>query len=316
MPDQYSKASRHVQTKGLSIIPYLANAIDFGYSDGRAFHFHHHLPGCRMIALINGDPFNYIEVGIPSRMPVVLVHGFPFSHEMWKPQLDALDKRYRAIAYDARGHGNSYVGDGQYTIEGHVDDLTGLLDHLKIQKAVIVGLSMGGYITLRALERNPERFHAAVLCDTRSEADGNEGKLKRFAGIVAVKKNGSTVFADGFVKSVFAAETFQKNSQAIDRIHTIIRRTPELSITGTLLALAARTDTTESLSKIKIPVMILVGESDVTTPPSASQAMHDRITGSELHIIPRAAHMSNIENPEFFNERLLAFLDRVSATAV
>lgn len=266
-----------------------------------------------MIVHINGDPFNYVEVGNPSGMPVVFIHGFPFSHEMWKPQLDVMDKRFRAIAYDIRGHGDSYVGDGQYTIEGHVDDLIALLDHLKIQKAVLVALSMGGYITLRALERNPERFRAAVLCDTRSEADGNEGKFKRFASIVAVKKNDSAAFADGFVKNVFAAETFQKNPKAIDQIHTTIRRTPELSIAGTQLALASRTDTTASLPNIKIPVLILVGELDVTTPPAASQAMRDRIHGSELHIIPHAAHMSNIENPEFFNERLLGFLDRVAA---
>lgn len=267
-----------------------------------------------MIVYINGDPFNYVETGDPSAIPVVFIHGFPFSHEMWKPQLDVVGKRFRTIVYDIRGHGDSYVGDGQYTIEGHVDDLIALLDHLKIEKTVVVGLSMGGYITLRALERNPERFSAAVLCDTRSEADSNEGKLKRFSSIVAVKKSGSSAFADGFVKNVFAAETFQKNPQAVDQIHATIRRTPELSIAGTQLALASRTDMTASLSNIKIPVLILVGVLDVTTPPSASQAMCDRIHGAELHIIPNAAHMSNIENPEFFNDKLLGFLHRVTAT--
>jgi 3-oxoadipate enol-lactonase len=246
-------------------------------------------------------------------MPVVFLHGFPFSHEVWKPQLAHLGKRYRAIAYDIRGHGHSYIGDGQYTIEGHVDDLIGLLDNLKIDKPVIVGLSMGGYIALRALERNPKRFRAAVLCDTRSEADGNEGKLKRVASIMAVKRDGSTAFADGFVKNVFAPETFEKNPQVVKEMHTIIRRTPEISIAGTQLALAARTDTTASLSSIKTPTLILVGEQDVLTPPSASQAMHERITGSEMHIIPRAAHLSNLENPEFFNEKLISFLDRVTS---
>jgi 3-oxoadipate enol-lactonase len=266
-----------------------------------------------MTFTIQGDPFFYTESGTPSGTPVVFINGFTFSQEMWIPQLSAISDRYRAIAYDLRGHGKSYVGDGQYTIEGHVDDLLALLDGLKIPRAIVVGLSMGGYISLRALERNPERFIAAVLCDTRSEADTNGGRIKRFAAIAAVKKTGAAVFADGFVKNVFAPETLQRNPQAVQQIHGIITHTPELSIAGTLLALAARTDTTESLATITIPVLILVGESDVTTPPSASQSMHTRIPGSELHFIPHAAHMSNLENPDFFNEKLFAFLSRVTS---
>lgn len=267
-----------------------------------------------MFAYLHGDPFNYVDVGNPAGMPVVFVHGFPFSHVMWKPQLDVVGKLHRAIAYDLRGHGDSYVGDGQYTIEGHVDDLVALLDHLHIQKVVIVGLSMGGYIALRGLERNPERFRAAVLCDTRSEADGNEGKLKRFAAIKAIKRDGPAAFADGFVKMVFAPSTLQENPPIVERIRTIINRTSDLSIAGTQLALAARTDTTPSLAHIKIPTLILVGELDVTTPPPDSQSLHKRISGSELHIVPNAAHLSNMENPDFFNEKLLAFLSRVAST--
>lgn len=267
-----------------------------------------------MFATINGVPFNYVEIGNPDAMPVVFLHGFPFSHAMWQQQLDAVGKSYRAVAYDLRGHGLSYVGDGQFTIEGHVDDLIALLDHLKILKAVVVGLSMGGYITLRALERNPERFRAVALCDTRSEADTNEAKLKRFAAIASVKKDGPAVFADGFVKAVFAPETISGRPKVVAPIRTTIERTDPLSIAGTLLALAARTDTTSTLPNIKVPTLILVGEHDPITPPAASQAMHERIPGSELHIVPGAAHMSNIENPEFFNEKLLQFLKRVASS--
>ncbi len=265
-------------------------------------------------ATINDIPIHYVETGASSALPVIFLHGFPFSHEMWASQLQAVGASYRAIAYDIRGHGESFVGDGQFSIEGYVDDLIGLLDYLKIQTTVIVGLSMGGYITLRALERNPERFKAAVLCDTRSEADSNEAKLRRFAGVSAVKKNGSAIFADGFVKAVFAPESFSKKSAAVAEIRRIIEFTSPLSIAGTLLALAARTDTTPSLPNIKVPTMILVGEFDLITPPAASQTMHERIPGSELHIIPQAAHMSNMENPDFFNEKLLYFLKRVSSS--
>lgn len=232
---------------------------------------------------------------------------------MWQTQVAAVAAAgFRAIAYDIRGHGQSDVGDGQYTIEGHVDDLIALMDHLKLSTTVVVGLSMGGYIALRALERAPNRFVAAALCDTRSESDPNEGKIKRASGMGAVKRAGAAAFAGDFVKAVFAQETFSKNPAAIAMIRDVIAHTPPLSIAGTLLALAARTDTTASLPAISIPTLILVGEYDVTTPPAASRSMHDKIKGSELHVIPGAAHMSNLENSAVFNEKLLAFLRRIS----
>ncbi|HXG00232.1 MAG TPA: alpha/beta fold hydrolase [Bacteroidota bacterium] len=261
---------------------------------------------------LHGVPFWYIDEGDRSSIPVIFLHGFPFSHEMWTEQVSLVAKRYRAIAYDLRGHGRSFVGDGQFTIEQHVDDLFGLMDLWKAEKPVIVGLSMGGYITLRALERDQQRFRAAVLCDTKSEADTNEGKLKRFENMKIVREQGSEAFAEMFVRNVFAAESLTNKPDAVQRIKKIIAATPPLSIAGTLLALAARTDTTAFLSQIAIPTLILVGEKDVTTPPAASQAMHEKIRTSEMHIIPNAAHMSNLENPEEFNRHLMAFLERVA----
>ena len=267
-----------------------------------------------MHATINGGTINFVDTGKTGAMPVVFVHGFPFSQAMWREQVALAGASFRTVAYDVRGHGLSDIGDGQYTIEGHVDDLVGLLDLLRIAQAAVVGLSMGGYITLRALERNPERFRAAVLCDTRSDADSDETKLGRAASIAAIKKDGSAPFAAGFLKRLFAPESFTSKPEAIALVRSIIEHTPPLSLAGTLLALAARTDTTASLDKIRVPVLILTGEKDPITPPSAAEAMHRRIPGSELHLVPGAAHMSNLENPAFFNEKLLAFLTRVSMT--
>ncbi len=259
---------------------------------------------------INGAIINHVERGDAAALPVVFIHGFPFSHAMWEPQLEAVGRAHRAVAYDLRGHGRSDVGDGQYTIEGHVDDLLGLLDHLGIGRAVVVGLSMGGYIALRAVERAPERFAGLALCDTRSEADGNEGKLKRAAGAVAVKRDGAAAFADGFVKAVFAPASRKTLPEVVERIRATIAATPPLSLAGTLIALAGRTDTTAALAGIKVPTLVLVGEHDAVTPPEASRAMHAAIPGSELHLVPGAGHVSNLENPEFFNAKLLAFLQR------
>lgn len=264
-----------------------------------------------MRAIINGWAISYNSYGAKSGLPVVFIHGFPFSQEMWKPQVAALSPQFLVVTYDVRGHGGTEVGDGQYTLEFFLDDFLGLLDHLRIEKAVAVGLSMGGYIALRAIERNPERFRALVLCDTRSEADTDETKLKRTSSIKLVKQEGVKKFAEGFVKSVFAPQTLEGKPGTVKLIHEIIERMSPLAIAGTLLALAARTDTTASLPKIKVPTLILVGESDTLTPVPAAQSMHANIQGSELHVIPKAAHLSNLENPDEFNRLLLNFLRRL-----
>ena len=264
-----------------------------------------------MKAVVNGCEIFYIDAGISKAAPIILIHGFLFSHEMCDPQIEALQKRFRVIAYDLRGHGKSGIGDGQYTLEFFVDDLIGLLDHLGIERAVLCGLSMGGYIALRAVERNPERVRGLILADTQSKADSNEAKLRRAAGIKSVKAIGVKAYAESSIKSVFTPQTLANNDDVVERIRRIIQSNSSLGICGALLALASRTDTTESLAGIKAPTLILVGEHDASTPPSASQEMHNKIPNSEIHVIPHAAHLSNLENSEEFNKHLLDFLGRL-----
>ena len=263
-----------------------------------------------MIAAVNGQEIYYNEYGSSEGLPVVFIHGFPLNRTMWEPQLRALPDSVWAIVYDVRGHGKSSVGDGQYSIEFFVDDLIGLLDHLKIEQAVACGLSMGGYISLRAVERHPERFKGLILCDTRSSADTKEGKIKRADAIKSIKALGVDEFADGFVKSILAEETFEKNVRVAEVLRTMIHSNDHVGICGTLLALAARTDTTDALTKITMPVLILVGEHDKLASPEVSHLMHEKIPEAELHVIPGAGHMSNMENPEVFNDLLYRFLSR------
>ncbi len=256
---------------------------------------------------INGMNLHYIDVGVQEdrKPPIVLIHGFPFSSEMWSAQIQFLKDERRVIAYDIRGHGKSDVGDGQYTLEFFVDDLIGLLDHLNVSKADLCGLSMGGYIALRAIERNPERVSSLILCDTSSQA---EAKLRRAASIRSVKTNGVNAFAETFLKAVFAPESFQSKPREVEMIRRIIQSNSETGICGTLLALAGRTDTTQVLSQISVPTLILVGELDKVTPSNLSELMHDKIRNSEFHILPNAAHLSNLENSVEFNKQLTNFV--------
>ena len=273
------------------------------------------LSGDNMLASINGINLYYVDVGRAESMPIVLVHGFPFSSEMWKEQIKTLQdskNTLRVIAYDLRGHGRSDVGDGQYTIELFVDDLIALLDHLKIDKAILCGFSMGGYIALRAIERNPDRFSALILCDTMSAADSNEAKIRRANAIKQIKKEGVERYAEGFLKAVFATETFNTKPDIIHGIRRTIMSNSPLGICGALLAMAGRTDTTPALSKINVPTLLLVGKLDAVTPPTAASSMHEQIRNSELYLIDSAAHMSNLENPTQFNEHLINFLKNIS----
>jgi 3-oxoadipate enol-lactonase len=268
-----------------------------------------------MKASINNSLLHYVDTGVSTGVPVILIHGFPFSHKMWTfpgGQTEALASRFRVIAYDVRGHGDSEIGDGQYTIELFVDDLIGLLDHLGISKAILVGLSMGGYIALRTVERHPDRVRALILCDTKSEADSNEAKIKRAASIKSIKTNGPRVFAEGFVAGVFTPESLTAKPEAVKAIQSIIERTAPISLCGTTLALAARTDTTSFLPSIVVPSLIMAGERDLLIPPAVSEAMKVKIPNSEMHVIPNAAHLSNVENPTDFNKYLLEFLQNIS----
>lgn len=264
-----------------------------------------------MKAVINGLTMNYEVAGRANGTPVVFIHGFPFSHSMWRPQVEALSSDYQVVTYDVRGHGDSNVDDGQYLIEFFVDDLFALMDHLSISRAVLCGLSMGGYIALRAVERNPARVSGLVLSDTRSEADSNEGKVKRAESIRTILTDGVKTFADGFLKAVFAPESFSNKPETVELIRGVIEGTIPKALIGTLIALAARTDTTGSLPSISMPTLILVGEHDTLTPLTAAKSMKEKIPNAELVVIPRAAHLSNLENHQEFNRALKNFLLRL-----
>jgi pimeloyl-ACP methyl ester carboxylesterase len=255
---------------------------------------------------VPGATIDYETEGPRNGVPVVFVHGFPFSRAMWRAE--ALKADHFVVTYDVRGHGASDAGDGQYTVELFVDDLVALLDRLHLKTAVGVGLSMGGYILLRAVERHPERFRGLVLCDTRSEADGNEGKVKRARQAADIRQKGLGSFTEGFLKAVFAGTTLEEKRGVVESIRAVINGTDPRAVAGTLIALAGRTDSAPSLFRIAVPSLVLVGRDDAVTPPSAAQAMKDKIPGAELRVIPRAGHLSNLENPEEFNRHLTEFL--------
>jgi 3-oxoadipate enol-lactonase len=250
------------------------------------------------------------DSGKPNGPVLIFLHGFPFNHTQWNAQVALCEPHFRVITYDARGHGLSDVGTGQVIFEQWVDDLFILMDTLSIPKAVLCGLSMGGYVALRAADRGPERVQGLILCDTRSEADSDETRLKRAKDLATIRDQGAPVFIEGFLRAVLAPQSVQRHPEIVEAVRRMMSENPVLGLCGSLIALATRTDTTPALSKIRAPTLILVGEEDRITPSSVAAAMQKRIKSSQRAVIPKAGHLSNLENPASFNAALLPFLKK------
>lgn len=250
---------------------------------------------------INGDENN---------QPIIFVHGFPYDYSYWSNQIKVLEENYYCIAYDVRGLGKSYVGDGQYTMEAFVDDFYSIIYELNLVKPIICGHSMGGYIILRALEHARIKFGGLILTNTKSDADTEEGKIVRAGAINQVNVDGIEKFAKGFVPKCFAEESPKDLKKVYKTMKEIAKTSNPIGVKGCLIAMAMRTSTTQFLEKIDIPTLLLAGPFDNFMPPQILRDMSEKIKDSEFGIVPRTGHMSAIENPECVNDLLYGFLKR------
>lgn len=260
---------------------------------------------------INKLTASYNDHGPEDAPVIIFIHGFPFNKAMWDVQMDVLKDDYRVIAYDIRGHGNSDPGIDDFFIELFVNDLLRLMEKLGIEKSILCGLSLGGYIALNAVLKYPARFEGLILNDTQCIDDTPEIKENRCTAIIRIMKNGVEQYADESVKKLFASQSFIKRQEVITTVKEMILNTPKQTLCSTLHALAERKETCTQLHEINIPVLIMVGKEDKITPIAAAQEMHEKIRGSVLKIIPHAGHLPNLENPVAFNNRLVKFLDLV-----
>ncbi len=270
--------------------------------------------GKSLIADINGLRVSYTDDGRADSPVIIFVHGFPLNKTMWSSQVEALEKNYRVITYDIRGHGESEAGSERFSIELFADDLFRLMDELDIKKCVLCGLSMGGYIALHAIQKSPAKFGALILCDTQCNVDTPEVKEKRMSDIDHIKKSGLKEYAENNLKNLFMPVSLQSKKDEVESVKKMIREMSVQSLTDTLHALANRNETCEKLSKIEQPVLIIVGEEDNITPPSKGQFMQNKIKDSELKIVENAGHLSNLENAGQFNKYLNNFISSIYET--
>ncbi len=251
----------------------------------------------------------YTDTGVRDGEAIILAHAFPFTHEMWAPQVEMLNDRWRVVTFDVRGLGRSDPGTGEFKLDDYVDDVMRIMDELGIERAVMGGLSMGGYVSMRLCERAPERVRALVLCSTRSNADGPDALAMRQTWIEIIKHRGVRPFAEDFVKKLFSPQTYVQAPQIIEHQLAIIEAHEPIGIIGAIRALSTRTDMTAGLMKVAVPTLILYGEEDALTPVALGREIQARVAGSEFYVIPAGAHMCNLENPEVFNERLYDFMN-------
>jgi 3-oxoadipate enol-lactonase len=266
--------------------------------------------------VINGFEMNFEDVG--EGPALLLVHGFPFDHSMWTHQMEALQQDYRVIAPDLRGHGQSEVTPGPYSMDLLAEDLYALLQSLGIEQVVLVGLSMGGYIAFAFWRSYPELVQALVLADTRATADTPEGRQNRQEMIEQVRAEGTRPIADQMVARLLSALTLEKKPAVVSHARRMILNTPVDGVVGALQGMAQRPDSTPLLETITVPTLILVGEEDTVTPPQAAAEMQAGIQSPrrsdapevELVHIRQAGHLSPLENPEVFNLALREFLQK------
>jgi 3-oxoadipate enol-lactonase len=257
-------------------------------------------------ALLGGGELAYDVRG--SGPPVLLLHAFPLGMAMWEPQVRALHESHRVLRFDARGFGASPPADGLLSMERIAADAVALLDHLGLAQAAVCGLSMGGYAAFALYRRHPDRVNALVLADTRAAGDSAEAKKGRSDLADKVRRQGAEAAAEAFLPKLLGETTRRERPELVARVREMILANPARGLCDALAGLAARADATDLLREIRVPTLFVVGEEDGVSPPAEMMAMQEQVGGSALVKIPRAGHLSNLEDPAAFNAALREFL--------
>lgn len=232
----------------------------------------------------------------------LLVHAFPFDSRMWESQIEALAPSHRVIAPDLRGFGRSANLPPARSVDEHADDLAALLDRLRVDRAAVVGLSMGGYIAFAMLRRHPSRVRALVLADTRALPDTEEGKRNRQTNIDFVREQGSAALMQKLLPALVAERADETVKQ---RVLEIGGSQIADGVANALMALRDRPDSTELLPRIAVPTAVIVGQEDSLSPVAEMQAMAHAIPNASFTVLQGVGHLSNLESSSAFNEALL-----------
>lgn len=262
---------------------------------------------------VNDIDIAYDDEG--SGPPVVLVHGHPFDRSMWRPQLERLAPRYRVIAPDLRGYGETTVVPGKTPLSVFAADLVGLLDRLGVDRAVFCGLSMGGQIVMELHRAHPDRVQALILADTSPEADTEAGREARYAAAERALREGMGGYADEVLDRMIAPRNVEALPAVADHVLRMMRGTSPEGAAAALRGRAERPDYVGSLARATVPALVIVGDEDDYTPVTVARSLHATVPRSTLTVIEGAAHLPNLERPDAFTDAVERFLDSLRAGA-
>ena len=250
---------------------------------------------------------NYAEQG--EGPGLLLVHGFPLDHTMWRAQIDFFARSHRVLAPDLRGFGGSQVTPGTVTMQAQADDLAALLDALGIHQPIAVcGLSMGGYVAWQFWRNHVSRLSRLILCDTRAAADNDQARTNRLRVAEEITTDGLAELADAMLPNLFAPSTLQYQAELVEQTRSVILNTAPAGIAAAQRGMAERPDVTIWLPEIGVPTLLLAGEHDVITPPDEMEQIARSMPAAQFALIKSAGHMAPLENPTAVNNAIGLFL--------
>lgn len=258
-----------------------------------------------MQVVLNGISLHFEASG--AGMPLLLIHGFPLSAEIWREQTAGLAGKFRIITPDLRGFGRSDAPTGTCTMDLYADDMIALLDHLGIERAAVCGMSMGGYVLLNLLERYPQRVAAACFMVTKAGADDTEGRMRRLVLAEEVLNTGAEVAAAAFSKVLFAAKTAATRPELVTEVLQIMLAAKPAGLAAGLLAMRDRPDYGDRLGLFSVPSLVIGAEDDMAIPPEESRRLAAGLAEARLCMIPKAGHMVMLEQPAEVNRVLMEF---------
>jgi pimeloyl-ACP methyl ester carboxylesterase len=252
----------------------------------------------------------YREVG--TGRPLVLLHAFPLSSAMWLAQREGLSDACRVITPDQRGFGGSALGEDPPSLDACADDVAELLDRLGLERVVLGGLSMGGYVAMAFVRRHPQRVEALLLADTKAGADGDAARANRERIAAAVESDEtSTVLVDEVLPTLLGRTSRDSRPMVAGRVRGLVQAAPAAAVAWAQRAMAGRPDAFADLRAFAGPSLVVVGEEDELSPPAEAQAMVDALADARLAVMPEAGHLSAVETPEAFTAEVAGFVSRL-----
>ncbi len=243
----------------------------------------------------------------------VLLHAFPIGANLWEPQMRSVPPGWRLITPDLRGFGGSTELDSvsNLSMSDYAEDVRDLLNELGIERAVIGGASMGGYAAMAFLQLSADRVDGLVLANTRAGVDSPEARANRRSMLALVDREGASGVAREMMPKLLGPSTRETNPDIEAFVRRLIKQQSPAAIRGAIHRMMHRSDSTALLAATTVPALVVTGEEDELIPIDESRNMAAALKGASLHIIPKAGHLANLEQPDVFNAALTTFLSKL-----